>query len=253
MPSNHYLIPNWPAPAGVKATTTLRTGGHSSGCYASFNLAAHVGDEEAAVLANRHQLREELALPSEPQWLEQIHSDRVVEAQGDALTRTADASFSTNNGIVCAVLTADCLPVLICDRAGTRVAAAHAGWRGLAAGVLRNTVEAMDCDPGELMVWLGPAIGPEAFEAGIDVLEAFFENAQNSRHTELIAKCFRPHSRKPLHFMADIYALARAEFAEIGVSEVHGGDFCTVAAPEKFYSYRRESDTGRMASLIWLQ
>ncbi|WP_444929610.1 peptidoglycan editing factor PgeF [Microbulbifer sp. SSSA002] len=251
MPSNHYLIPNWPAPAGVRAAVTLRTGGHSAGHYSSFNLATHVGDKEQAVVANRQQLREELKLPSEPQWLEQIHSDRVVEASDDALVRTADACFSVQKDIVCAVLTADCLPVLLCDKRGRRVAAAHAGWRGLAAGILRNTVRAMECDPGELMVWLGPAIGPEAFETGIDVLEAFFENALSSRHTETIASCFRPHAKKPLHFLTDIYALARAELAEMGVADVYGGDFCTLSESERFFSYRREGVTGRMASLIW--
>ncbi|WP_444912085.1 peptidoglycan editing factor PgeF [Microbulbifer sp. PAAF003] len=251
MPSNHYLIPDWPAPAGVRAATTLRTGGQSCGHFSSFNLAAHVGDKESAVTANRQQLRGELELPSEPQWLEQIHSDKVVEASDDALVRTADACFSMKRGVVCAVLTADCLPVLLCDKSGTRVAAAHAGWRGLAGGILRNTVRAMKCDPEELMVWLGPAIGPEAFETGIDVLEAFFENAISSRHTEKIASCFRPHTKKPLHFLTDIYALARAELAELGIREVYGGGLCTMSEPEKFFSYRRESETGRMATLIW--
>jgi len=252
MSSDHYQTPTWPAPAKVRAYTTLRTGGHSSGAFASFNLAAHVGDSEPAVSANRNQLLEQLNLPGEPQWLEQIHSDRIVEAHRDGLIRTADASFSLTSGAVCAVLTADCLPVLICDKAGTRVAAAHAGWRGLAGGILRNTVTALDCDPAELMVWLGPAIGPEAFETGVDVLEAFFEGAQSGGHTEAIAHCFRPHSRKPLHFLADIYGLARAELTGLGVEDVYGGKHCTVQEPECFYSYRREKTTGRMASLIWL-
>ncbi|MFA0810486.1 peptidoglycan editing factor PgeF [Microbulbifer epialgicus] len=252
MSSDHYLTPTWPAPARVRATSTLRRNGHSKEAYASFNLAAHVGDLESAVLANRRQLHDQLNLPAEPQWLEQIHSDRVVEAHPDGLVRTADASFSQTSGIVCAVLTADCLPVLICDKAGTRVAAAHGGWRGLAGGILRNTVTALDCDPAELMVWLGPAIGPKAFETGIDVLEAFFENAQSREHTEAIARCFQPHSLKPLHFLSDIYALARAELAGLGITEVYGGDHCTVSESDYFYSYRREKTTGRMASLIWL-
>ncbi|AWF79875.1 peptidoglycan editing factor PgeF [Microbulbifer sp. A4B17] len=253
MSSNHYLIPNWPAPARVRAATTLRTGGHSAGGFSSFNLAAHVGDQEEAVAANRLQLREELKLPSEPQWMEQIHSDKVIEGSNDDLVRTADACFSCNNDVVCAVLTADCLPVLLCDNTGTRVAAVHAGWRGLAGGVLRNTVEAMACETTEMMAWLGPAIGAEAFETGIDVLEMFFENSMSGGHTGAIASCFRPHVKKPLYFLADIYALARAELAEMGVTQVYGGDFCTVSEPERFFSYRREKVTGRMASLIWME
>ncbi|WP_323847388.1 peptidoglycan editing factor PgeF [Microbulbifer magnicolonia] len=253
MAKDHYLFPTWPAPANVRAATSLRVGGHSSGAYESFNLGAHVGDEEQAVAANRSQLLQELQLPAKPQWLEQIHSDRIIEAQADGLVRTADASFARAPGAVCAVLTADCLPVLFCDRAGTRVAAAHAGWRGLAGGILRSSVEALDCDPAELLVWLGPAIGPRAFETGVDVLEVFFEHALNAGHTEAIAQCFRPHTEKPLHFLADIYALARAELRELGVSAIHGGDRCTVSEPESFFSYRRDRTTGRMASLIWLE
>lgn len=253
MSSEHYLFPNWPAPANVRAATSLRGGGHSKGDYESFNLGAHVGDDEQSVAANRSQLLQELQLPANPQWLEQIHSDRIVEARADGLVRTGDASFARAPGAVCAVLTADCLPVLFCDKSGTRVAAAHAGWRGLAEGILRSSVEALDCDPQELLVWLGPAIGPQAFETGVDVLEVFFENAQSGEHAEAIAQCFRPHTKKPLHFLADIYALARAELRQLGVSEIYGGDRCTVSEEESFFSYRRDKTTGRMASLIWLQ
>ncbi|MFC6634577.1 peptidoglycan editing factor PgeF [Microbulbifer taiwanensis] len=253
MSADHYLFPDWPAPTNVRAATSLRFGGHSDGPYESFNLGAHVGDDEQAVAANRSQLLQELQLPAKPQWLEQIHSDRVVEAKADDLVRTGDASFATAPGAVCAVLTADCLPVLICDRAGNRVAAAHAGWRGLAAGILRSSVGALDCDPSDLLVWLGPAIGPRAFETGVDVLEEFFENAQSGDHAEAIAQCFRPHVEKPLHFLADIYGLARAELRQLGVSEIYGGDRCTVSETEYFFSYRRDKTTGRMASLIWLE
>ncbi|SHG20584.1 conserved hypothetical protein [Microbulbifer donghaiensis] len=252
MSTDHYLFPSWPAPANVRAATSLRAGGHSEGAYASFNLGNHVGDDEQAVLANRRQLRQELELPAEPEWLEQIHSDKVIEARADGLVRTADASFASGPGAVCAVLTADCLPVLFCDRAGTRVAAAHAGWRGLAGGILRSTVEALDCEPRELLVWLGPAIGPRAFETGVDVLEVFFENALNGEHMEEIAHCFRPHTEKPLHFLADMYALARAELRQLGIDAIYGGDHCTVSETDKFFSYRRDKTTGRMASLIWL-
>ncbi|AOS96899.1 Laccase domain protein YfiH [Microbulbifer aggregans] len=253
MAPDHYLFPDWPAPARVRAAVTLRGGGHSEGPYQSFNLGNHVGDNEAAVSANRQQLRQELQLPSEPQWLEQIHSDKVVEAHADDVVRTADAGFTGSQGVVCAVLTADCLPVLLCDREGTQVAAVHAGWRGLAGGVVRNTVAALDSSPENLLAWLGPAIGPDAFETGVDVLEAFFESAQNAEHAEKMAQCFRPHSQKPLHFLADIYGLARAELESLGVSDVYGGDRCTVSDAENFYSYRRDKTTGRMASLIWLE
>lgn len=253
MAADHYLIPDWPAPANVRAATSLRGDGHSSGAYASFNLGAHVGDDGEAVTANRRQLAQELQLPAEPQWLEQIHSDKIIEARADGLVRTADASFSLAAGAVCAVLTADCLPILICDRLGSRVAAVHAGWRGLATGVLRNSVAALDCAPEELLVWLGPAIGPQAFETGVDVLEVFFENAIDGKHTEEIAQCFRPHTEKPLHFLADIYALARAELAQLGITATYGGDRCTFSEVENFYSYRRDKITGRMASLIWLE
>lgn len=253
MAPDHYLFPDWPAPARVRAAVTLRGGGHSEGPYQSFNLGNHVGDNEAAVSANRQQLRQELLLPSEPQWLEQIHSDKVVEAHADDVVRTADAGFTGSQGVVCAVLTADCLPVLLCDREGTQVAAVHAGWRGLAGGVVRNTVAVLDSSPENLLAWLGPAIGPDAFETGVDVLEAFFESAQNAEHAEKMAQCFRPHSQKPLHFLADIYGLARAELESLGVSDVYGGDRCTVSDAENFYSYRRDKITGRMASLIWLE
>lgn len=252
MTADHYLLPDWPAPASVRAATTLRRGGHSTGAYSAFNLGAHTGDDPQAVAANRAQLRAELQLPAEPQWLEQIHGDKTVQAQADGLVRTADASFARAPGAVCAVLTADCLPVLLCDSTGSRVAAAHAGWRGLAGGVLRSAVEALDCAPGELMAWLGPAIGPEAFETGVDVLEAFFESGQNPEHTEAVARCFRPHAQKPLHFLADIYGLARAELAQLGVEKIYGGDRCTVTERENFFSYRRDKITGRMATLIWL-
>ncbi|WP_237068705.1 peptidoglycan editing factor PgeF [Microbulbifer guangxiensis] len=253
MALDHYLFPDWPAPAAVRAAVTLRSGGHSEGAYSSFNLGNHVGDDEIAVSANRRQLQQELQLPAEPQWLEQIHSDRVVEAHHDGVVRTADASFTGSPGVVCAVLTADCLPVLLCDRQGTRVAAVHAGWRGLAGGVIRNAVEALDCAPEDLLAWLGPAIGPNAFETGVDVLEAFFESAQSADHAEKMAQCFRPHSKKPLHFLADIYGLGRAELESLGVSAIYGGDRCTVTDAESFFSYRRDKTTGRMASLIWLQ
>ncbi|WP_406828939.1 peptidoglycan editing factor PgeF [Microbulbifer sp. ARAS458-1] len=253
MSADHYLKPDWPAPANVHAAVTLRHGGHSEGEYTGFNLGDHVGDLPEAVATNRDQLQRELSLPNNPQWLEQIHSDKAVVARADGKVLTADASFTREPGIVCAVLTADCLPLLICNRDGTEVAAIHAGWRGLAGGIIRETIDAMQSDPRDLLVWLGPAIGPESFECGVDVLEAAFESALSESHAEAIAQCFVPHSKKPLHFLADIYALGRAELAELGVAEVFGGDRCTVTEPSEFFSYRRDGNTGRMASLIWFE
>ena len=253
MSADHYLTPDWPAPANVHASVTLRNDGHSKGAYSAFNLADHVGDDPAAVAANRVQLQEELRLPNAPQWLEQIHSDRAVEARPDGKVLTADASFTREKGVVCAVMTADCLPLLVCNHAGTEVSAIHAGWKGLTGGVIRATIEAMQSKPEELLVWLGPAIGPKAFECGVDVLEAAFESAMSESHAEAIAGCFVPHVEKPLHFLADIYGLGRAELHELGVTEIYGGDRCTVSEEEAFYSYRRDGDTGRMASLIWFE
>ncbi|QIL91519.1 peptidoglycan editing factor PgeF [Microbulbifer harenosus] len=253
MAADHYLKPDWPAPTNVRAFVTLRHNGHSAGGYAAFNLADHVGDAPDAVRANRAQLKQELNLPNEPQWLEQIHSDRAVAAHNDGMVRTADASYTAEAGIVCAVLTADCLPLLVCNRDGSEVAAIHAGWRGLTGGVIRETIHAMASAPEDLLVWLGPAIGPEAFECGVEVLEAAFESSMSESHAEAIAKCFVPHSKKPLHFLADIYALGRAELAELGVAQVFGGDRCTVTEASEFFSYRRDKDTGRMASLIWFE
>lgn len=253
MAADHYLKPDWPAPANVRAFVTLRGNGHSEGAYSAFNLADHVGDNPEAVAANRAQLQEELNLPSPPQWLEQIHSDRAVEAKSDGKVLTADASFTREKGVVCAVLTADCLPLLVCNRDGSEVSAIHAGWKGLTGGVIRATIEDMQSNPADLLVWLGPAIGPEAFECGVDVLEAAFESALSESHAEAISKCFVPHTEKPLHFLADIYGLGRAELQELGITEIYGGDRCTVSESDAFYSYRRDRDTGRMASLIWLE
>ncbi|GMG88569.1 peptidoglycan editing factor PgeF [Biformimicrobium ophioploci] len=250
--TDNTLQPNWPAPASVHALTTLRAGGFSGGAYSSNNMGAHVGDDDEAVARNRAQLRKALALPAEPQWLEQIHSDRLVDAQADGVVRTADASYSAQRDVVCAVMTADCLPVLLCNRAGTEVAAVHAGWRGLADGVLRTAVERFDAKPSELMAWFGPAIGPEAFEVGVDVLEAFFESARSEAHNAAIGKAFVPSPTRPLKFRADIYALARAELADLGVTEIYGGEACTFTEEEKYFSYRRDRETGRMATLIWM-
>lgn len=246
-----WIIPEWPAPASVKACITTRAEGVSEGPYASFNLATHVGDSPERVSANRAYLRAQLGLSQEPQWLEQVHGTQVVEARADGWVRTADGCDTGAPGLACAILTADCLPVLLCNRRGTRVAAVHAGWRGLAGGIVGAAVGRFDDPSEELMAYLGPAISQRAFEVGVEVLEAFFEGARSDTQVDAIAGAFTP-SEQPLKFHADIYALARAELAALGITEVYGGDFCTHAESDRFYSYRRDKATGRQASLIWL-
>ena len=236
------LRPDWPAPPGVQAAMTLRTGGVSAGPYTSLNLGDHVGDDPAAVAENRRRLREALALPSEPLWLEQVHGTAVARFGGADRPR-ADAAVALAPGQVCAVMVADCLPVLLADRSGTCVAAAHAGWRGLAAGVLEAAVAALPADPAQLVAWLGPAIGPEAFEVGPEVREAFV--AVDPTATD----AFRPGEGD--RWLADAYGLARQRLARAGVTDVHGGGLCTVSDPSRFFSYRRDGATGRMAALIW--
>ncbi|MFS2123225.1 peptidoglycan editing factor PgeF [Pseudomonas sp. Pseusp97] len=237
-----WLTPDWPAPANVRACVTTRAGGVSVEPFESFNLGDHVGDDPAAVAENRRRLTAELGC--RPAWLSQVHGIDVVEAD-PCVVATADASWSAAPGIACTIMTADCLPALFCDRAGTRVGAAHAGWRGLANGVLEATVDAMGIAPAELLVWLGPSIGPQAFEVGPEVREAFL-----AEHAEA-ERAFLPSSNAG-KFMADIHELARIRLAAKGVKAVYGGDFCTFSDTERFYSYRRNPRTGRLASLIWL-
>lgn len=236
-----WILPDWPAHPRVRACVTTRAGGISQVPFDGFNLGIHVGDAPDAVSANRQSLQQ--IVSCEPAWLNQVHSSLVVEA-GPGGCPTADASWTAQSGIACAVLTADCLPVLLTDREGTRVAAAHAGWRGLAAGILEATVAAMETPGDQLMAWLGPAIGPSAFEVGGEVRDAFV-----SQHAEA-SRAFVP-SPNAGRFLADIYQLARVRLSASGVSAVHGGGFCTVTDP-RFYSYRRAALTGRFASLVWL-
>ncbi len=240
-PPADWIQPDWPAPARVRAWVTSRRGGVSQGPWAACNLATHVGDDPAAVRRNREILVQRLRLPGAPAWLEQVHGTRILElpAAGGA----ADGAWTRRPGQVCAVLTADCLPVLVCDRAGSRVGLAHAGWRGLAAGVLDALVDAMaPASASELLAWLGPAIGPEHFEVGPEVRAAFL--ARDPGH----APAFRPRGGR---WLADLYLLARRMLRARGL-EVLGGGLCTWSDPARFYSYRRDGVTGRMASLIWL-
>jgi YfiH family protein len=237
-----WLIPDWPAPAGVKACVTTRAGGVSLAPFDSLNLGDHVDDSPEAVVENRRCLTDHFAI--QPAWLKQVHGIAVAHAD-PSLTATADASWTATLGIACTAMTADCLPALFCDRAGTRVAAAHAGWRGLAAGVLEATLDSLAVPPEQVLVWLGPAIGPQAFEVGPEVREIFVEQLPEA------AKAFVP-SANAGKFMADIYELARLRLAARGVTAVYGGGFCTVTDP-RFFSYRRSPRTGRFASLVWLE
>lgn len=238
------IQPDWPAPANVHAFTTTRNGpGVSPLPYYRFNLGARCGDDADAVRRNRAALRTHYGLPGEPLWLHQVHGIDVVRDDGRRDEPMADASVTAETGSVLAVLTADCLPVLFCNQAGTEVAAAHAGWRGLAAGVLEETVAAMRSRGADIMAWLGPAAGAARYEIGEDVRQAFL------RHDAGSEAAFTP--TRPGHYLVDMPAIARRRLAAVGVSRVYGGEFCTLA-DIRFYSHRREQRTGRMASLIWL-
>lgn len=236
------LVPDWPAPRNVRALMTTRAGGVSVPPWDSLNLGIAVGDDPDAVRENRARLR--TLLPAEPRWLLQVHAARVVDAAEVVDLERADASHTDRPGIVCVVQTADCMPVLFTDRAGTRVAAAHAGWRGLAAGVLENTVAALGGDPAGLLAWLGPAIGPTAFEVGDEVRAAFVDVSPRA------ADAFVPHGDGK--WLADLYALARQRLAAVGVGDVSGGGFCTVTDRARFFSHRRDRVSGRMAALVWI-
>jgi len=240
-----FLRPDWPAPANVRAASTFRTGGVSHRPYDDLNLAVHVGDAPEAVAENRRILRAALHLPAEPFWLEQVHSDTVVEANVVSQIPRADGSVARTSGTVCAVLTADCLPVLFCSRDGDRVAVAHAGWRGLGAGILDNTVGSLGLPGNELIAWLGPAIGQNAFEVGDDVRIAILARDAGAAHA------FRANSRG--RWQCDLVEIARRNLAQLGVRDIHGGEYCTHADEERFFSYRRDGKCGRMATLIWLE
>lgn len=245
MTSPQWIEAQWPAPANVRALSTTRIGGVSPGPYESLNLALHVDDDETLVRENRRRLSSSLSLPDEPAWLNQVHGTQVVAAQPFTQTPTADGSFAIHNSNVCVVMTADCLPVLFCDREGTRVAAAHAGWRGLAGGVLQSTISALNCDPVRILAWMGPAIEQEAFEVGNEVRDQFVK--LDARHTASFVQNAQGR------WQADLYGLARRTLEQSGVTAVYGGGFKCFADRARFFSFRRDQRTGRMASLIWLQ
>lgn len=239
-----WIVPDWPAPPQVRAVFTTRAGGVSSGSYSSFNLGAATGDDPAAVTANRTQLR--TWLPQEPRWLQQVHGARVIDADTLADTPQADACFARQRQTVCAILVADCLPILFCDRAGTIVAAAHAGWRGLAAGVIANTVAAMTrngVQARDVLAWIGPGIGPTAFEVGDEVYHVYTRQHADS------AVAFQRHA--PGKWLADLALLARHALERAHVRNIYGGEFCTYTQPQRFFSYRRDHVTGRMGAFIW--
>ena len=236
-----WLKPDWPVADNIHAAVTLRGDGLSKPPYAHFNLALHVNDNPWHVQQNRQQLITSLNLPSEPLWLEQTHSNKVVQADQVRGLVQADASYSTQANTVCAVLTADCLPLLIANKQGTHIAAVHAGWRGLLAGIITNTVNALNCI--DLIVWLAPAIGIHCFKVGTEVRDYFIHKSP------LYNNAFKVISQT--HYLADIYQLARIELIGLGITHIYGGDYCTVTDEQRFFSYRRDGETGRMATLIW--
>ncbi|MBV8045901.1 MAG: peptidoglycan editing factor PgeF [Paludibacterium sp.] len=242
MSETEALTADWPAPARVRTLITTRRGGVSPAPFASLNLGDHVGDTPENVAANRALVRQRL--PAEPAWLVQTHSILTVAAETVRAPTEADASFTRQADTVCVVMTADCLPVLLCDRQGTVVGAAHAGWRGLCNGVIETLAQAMATPGEQLMAWLGPAIGPDAFEVGAEVRAAFM--AIDPRAAQAFTEIDRDK------YLADIYLLARQRLNRLGVEEIHGGDRCTVIERGQFFSYRRDGRTGRMGSMIWL-
>lgn len=248
-----FHTPEWPAPVNVRAMQTNRLGGVSSGVFSGLNLGDHVGDDIEHVLMNRQTVMS-IADGLSAVWLQQVHGVDVLDVDsyigsGNTVTPQADAALSRKPRNACVVMTADCLPVLLCDRAGTVVAAAHAGWRGLCDGVLEATVKQMRCDPADILAWLGPAIGPQAFEVGEDVRQAFL---QKNKEATAAFQASNQASNAPRKWLANLYLLARQRLAACGVTAVYGGEQCTFSQADRYFSYRRDGQTGRMASLIWL-
>jgi len=240
-PHPDWIVPDWPAPTGVNTLITSRAGGVSTGPFASLNLGMRAGDDPQAVAANRARLN--ALLPQSPRWLRQVHGSLVVEADALSEEPEADAAIARRPGTVCAVLVADCIPVLLADRSGAMIGIAHAGWRGLARGVIENSVRTMAGAGRDLIAYLGPGIGPAGFEVGNDVHEAFLARDAGA------AAAFKPHAEGK--WLADLFLLARQCLQRAGVREIHGGGLCTYSDTRRFFSYRRERMTGRMAALIW--
>lgn len=239
-----FIYPDWLAPQNVRALTTTRVGGYSAAPFDSFNLSLRSGDNVEHVKRNRALLIESANLPTEPVWLRQVHGNRVIDAADNEPYSEADGSYTKQPRVVCAVLTADCCPVFLCDRQGTRVAVLHGGWRGIARGLIEQGVARMGVSAADLLAWLGPAIGPSSFEVGDDVYDAF--TSQNLEAATAFKR--RDNSR----WLADIYALVRQRLQALGVTEVSGANHCTVLERQRFFSYRRDRVCGHMASLIWM-
>lgn len=234
----------WPAPSWVRAVTTTRRGGTGAPPFAGLNLADHVGDRPEVVASNRSLLKECLRLPNEPHWLDQRHGTTIVRSPFTPTNSKADGACTEQAGIVCAVLTADCVPVLLCDHEGTCVAAVHAGWRGLLSGVVQSALLTLQRPGDQILAWLGPAIGPQSYEVGADVRKAFLTTINTA------SEVFVPH--RPGYWLTDLYGLVRHHLWQHGISKIYGGSYCTFSDPENFFSHQRDGTTGRMASLIWL-
>lgn len=246
-----FIIPNWPAPANVKALQTTRNGGISATPHNSLNLSEHVKDNLLHVAHNRQLLSK--FLPSEPVWLNQVHGIDVIDAANTSCAPSADASFSTRKNVVCVTMTADCLPILLCDQAGTAIASVHAGWRSLCDGVIETTVKKMPVESSQLMVWLGPAIGPNAFKVGGEVRGQFIQKGLNLgiSQSETAFKPYGEHQEQD-KWLADIYKITAQRLNNLGITKIYGGGLCTYTDEERFFSFRRDGITGRMATLIWL-
>lgn len=247
---DNYIIPNWPAPTNIRAFSTTRLSGFGKSPYDNFNISTYVGDDLKTVIKNRQKLRHDLHLPAEPFWEEQKHTTNVIHLNHENIIsakRVFDASFTTEKNLVCVVQTADCLPILLCDTDGTIVAAIHAGWKGLLNGIIENTVKAMQTENKNLLAWLGPAIGPKAFEVGKEVYEQFIAVLPEAKNA------FIPSQNNPEKFFANIYLLAKQRLNNLNITHIFGGEYCTYTNKELFYSFRRDKGvTGRMASLIWI-
>ncbi len=245
MTSPITITPDWPAPPTVAAISTTRNAGVSEGAYTNFNIGAHCGDNPDHVACNRKALREQCGFPTEPSWLKQVHGDHVVALHQDKalLDRTADASYTTDTNTVCVVMTADCLPILFCDKQGTCVASVHAGWRSLAAGIIEKTIAALPASPDDLLAWFGPAIGADAFEIGDEVKAQL--SIPDSDH------CFTHNAAG--RWFCSLTGLASLRCQRVGVTALYGGEHCTYREKDRFYSYRRDGQTGRLGSFIWLK
>lgn len=243
--ATQLIHPDWSVSAAIRAASSTRAGGVSSAPYDTLNLGGHADDDPAAVATNRLRFQRAAGMPAAPRWLAQVHGTRVIHVTGEGLPVEADAAWTDRTGCVCAVLSADCLPVLLADADGSAVGVAHAGWRGLSAGVLEALSEAMPVEADRLHAWLGPAIGADAFEVGDEVREAFLARDSGA------GEAFRPSPAG--RWLADIYTLAGRRLESAGITRVTGGGFCTVNDPARFFSYRRDGRTGRMATAIWIE